>query len=369
MEDGQHAAVPDSGFQVSNLPSRWADEHQYDSEPQPNSTQDDGVRPTVTLLHMNPDPLGQLAAFNNIYRGKVNRSLAEVTDDERRQALADMQVTELKAPLEVIKMHWLVEGVDRAFTHQMVRQRTAAYGQESLRFSVMGDLMDATTLPPSLMGSKRSVVDGLLPTPEEANRRTWDDVIRYIDDAYAFLVEHGMPAEEARGLLPHATATRLHYVTDLRNFSTEAGKRLCTQAQFAWKEVFALFVDAIRNYTPDFNWLPEFQMGTEWAYAREWIKRDWVKTHRWQFEAIADSNLFAPVCYQTGKCEFNAVADRSCTIKSRVELNHSMGRPSSEWHKTGPVRITEYGTQFDSVQAISRDEWMLDPAAARKVSG
>lgn len=331
--------------------SRWADAHQYDAEPQPTATQDDGVRPTVTLLHMNPDPLGQLAAFNGIYRGKVYRSLNDVPDDERRQALADMQVTELKAPLEVIKMHWLVEGVDRAFTHQMVRQRTAVYGQESLRFSVVGDLEDATTLPPSLAGTKRSVPDDLLlPTSqEEKNRNAWDATIRRIDDTYHYLVENGMAAEEARGLLPHATATRLHYVTDLRNFSNEAGKRLCTQAQFAWREVFSLFVDAIRNYTPDFSWT-----------LLDTPKLEWERRYRWQFEAIADSGLFRPVCYQTGKCEFNAVADRSCTIKSRVTFNHDHGVLPEQWDTAQTDGMTWVTTP------INPAEWMLDPAAARK---
>ena len=125
---------------------KWADEHQYDAEPQPGATADQGVMPSVHLIHMPDDPLGVLAAQNAIYKGVVVRNLAEVTDDDRRQALDDMMKTTLQSPLEAIKMHFLFEGVDRAFTHQHVRQRTANFGQESLRFSVVGPLIDATTL-------------------------------------------------------------------------------------------------------------------------------------------------------------------------------------------------------------------------------
>lgn len=342
---------------MSNL-RKWADEHQYDAEPQPGATENNGVMPTVHLLHMQDDPLGVLAAQNGIYRGKVYRSLAEVTDDDRRQALDDMMKTTLQSPLEAIKMHWVFEGVDRAFTHQLVRQRTANYGQESLRFSVVGPLIDATTLPPELHGTERSPLhstnsesfNGLIGSREftfastdERNRAVWDWCIMQIDAAYHYLVEHGVAAEEARGLLPHATATRIHYQTDLRALMKVMGERLCTQAQFHWRTVAALVQRAVRDYTPDFSW----------AYMDDpthLISR-WEDHNRWQFELLADSGIFRPVCYQTGKCMFMASADRGCTIRERVENLGGKGIPSEQW-----------------VQFISTEEWLLNPAAARKTS-
>ena len=327
---------------------KWADEHQYDAEPQPNADPDHGVMPSVHLLHMQDDPLGVLAAQNGIYRGKVYRSLAEVTDDDRRQALDDMMKTTLQSPLEAIKMHWVFEGVDRAFTHQLVRQRTANFGQESLRFSVVGPLIDATTLPPELHGTDRSTnfdqsldvsFNKMIDHPvftfasnDERNRAVWDWCIMQIDAAYHYLVEHGIAAEEARGLLPHATATRIHYQTDLRALMKVMGERLCTQAQFHWRTVAALVQRAVREYTPDFSFMQNVPKAQE----------DWEASHRWQFELLADSGIFRPVCYQTGKCMFMASADRGCTIRARVEDN-----------------------DFDSVGTA---EWLLNPAAARKQS-
>ena len=347
---------------------KWADEHQYDAEPQPGATEHNGVMPSVHLLHMQDDPLGVLAAQNGIYVGKVFRSLAEVTDDDRKQALEDMMKTTLQSPLEAIKMHWVIEGVDRAFTHQMVRQRTANFGQESLRFSVVGALLDATTLPPQLHGTERShdvetqgetvsFADMInsheftFASQDERNRAIWDWTIVNIDYAYHYLSEHGLAAEEARGLLPHATATRLHWQTDLRALMKVMGERLCTQAQFHWRTVAALVQNAVRNYTPDFSYMEESSV-----YAAGLEVRDmWETANRWQFDLLADSGIFRPVCYQTGHCMFQASADRGCTIRERVELFASEGRPSELWGQ-GP-------------KAIHMNEWLLNPAAARNTSG
>lgn len=333
---------------------KWADEHQYDAAPQPGTTENSGVMPTVHLLHMQDDPLGVLAAQNGIYKGEVIRSLAEVTDDERRQALDDMMRTTLQSPLEAIKMHFVFEGVDRAFTHQLVRQRTANYGQESLRFAVMGPLINATTLPPQLHGTDRSIgldaatsvsFDEMMRSQQfsyanesDQNRAVWDWCIMQIDAAYHFLAEHGVAAEEARGLLPHATATRIHYQTDLRGLMKVMGERLCTQAQFHWRIVAALVRQAVRNYMPDFSWMlsgPLWHTYEEVARAQQ----QWIESHRWQFDLIADSDIFQPVCFATKKCMFMSSADRGCTIRERVERG--------------------------AFSQISPVEWLADPSAAR----
>jgi flavin-dependent thymidylate synthase len=335
--------------------------------------------PSVHLLHMQDDPLGVLAAQNGIYKGQVIRSLAEVTDDMRKLALDDMMKTTLQSPLESIKMHWLFEGVDRAFTHQHVRQRTANFGQESLRFSVVGPLIDATTLPPELHGTERTDFDGdatniafydMLGSrqfsyfkEDDRNRAVWDWAIMQIDAAYHYLVEHGIAAEEARGLLPHATATRIHYQTDLRALMKVMGERLCTQAQFHWRIVAALVREAIRNYTPDFRWAdspggPHHDIGP--------LREAWRNTNSWQFEMIADSGIFRPVCYQTGKCMFMASADRGCTIRPRVEKFAANGVPSSEWEGIGQPRYV--GNRGELGPGINPAEWLLNPAAARKTN-
>lgn len=305
---------------------RAADAAQYAREAMPDAAT---KGPTVTLLNATPDPLGSVAALCAMYQGRVVRSLSEVTDEERRTALADMMKTELNGPLEAVQFHFVLEGVDRAFTHQAVRSRASFFAQESLRFAVAEDWAHEIPLPPSLAGRAE----------DDPAVRVWRKALVSAEDQYGALIAAGMPAEEARGLLPHAITTRYHWIVDLRTLLAEAGKRTCTQAQFHWRVVFAQIAKALRHYA-------------------KYIDRPggWERDV-WQFEHIA--GLLRPVCYQKGSCGFMAQFDRGCTIRERVDANAKAGRPSSEWHLDTPY------ADPDQIKRINPREWAADPGAAR----
>jgi flavin-dependent thymidylate synthase len=350
---------------ASVLPVKWGDSQQYHAETHEHLATDlthGGVQPKVTLLSMTPQPLAAVAAMAFMYEGRVVRDLSELSRREIEEKWADVLATHLDTPLEAVQLHFLIEGVDRAFTHQLVRQRVGvAYAQESLRFAVVDDLTQATTLPPSLAGTvPAGSISSKHPDYEEAMaeerqrwRYTWDQAIGAVDDAYRALVDAGMPAEEARGLLPHATATRVVYVTNLRALKDHAGNRLCTQAQFHWRQVFAQIIQAIRNHG---------------LYNVKVPPAD-----EWQYETIADSKLFRPVCYQQGRCPFKASFDRACSIRERVDAFASLGVPSETWGETydpesgyadGPPRTGQVGGP-PYIRGIQTAEWLVNPGAAR----
>lgn len=358
--------------------ARWADEAMFTAEP---INADEG--PKVYLLWMTPDPLAAIAAPSKMYKGEVARSLRDVTHAERREYVEQLKATKLKAPYEFVKFHFLIEGVTRAFTHQMVRQRTAVYAQESLRFAVKEDMPVA--LPPSLAGTEavwrdhaahaeidtepgsveydQAMAEFMVRESEaERQRWAWDMAVEGISSKYQYLVNSGLPAEDVRGLLPHNTLTRLHYSTDLRALLDHAGNRLCTQAQFEWRLVFAKIAQAIREYNPYERLLAQFEEGgAHMAYPAA-IRRK-AEEDRWQYEAIAD--LFRPVCYQTGKCEFKANFDRACSIRGRVDKLAEHGVPSSEWGEEHSFAMEPPYGDTVIVPPIRAAEWLLDPRAAR----
>lgn len=336
---------------------KWADDFMFEAEPMPFDVQEG---PRAYLLQGTPDPLGSVAAFAAMYKGEVVRDKAHVNDEERRYYLAEMQKTKLKAPLESVNVHFMIEGVTRSFTHQMVRQRTAVYAQESLRFAVKDGIDEEVALPPSLRG---------LPA-DHPQRLLWQQTVNRIDDAYSALVDSGVPAEDARGLLPHNITTRLNYATNLRNLLDHAGNRLCTQAQFEWRMVWVRMIEAMRNYCTGHECgdghhaLPDVN-GVQFC-------------DNWQWAAI--SELFRPVCYYTGQCQFLADFDRKCSIRNRVMANAEIGRGSEEWAEeydavegnpivsgVGPKSVVR---DFDNerpvfIGAIHPAEWLLDAGAAR----
>jgi flavin-dependent thymidylate synthase len=345
---------------VSQEIERWGDKAMFEAAP--IAKQGDHVTPRVHLLWMTPDPLGAIAAMCRMYEGKPTYSLGDITDNERRHYWDQANATHLKAPLEAVKFHFFIEGVDRAFTHQMVRQRTAVYAQESMRFAVKDNLKDEASYPPSIAG---------LPKDDPA-RSFYEQTLDTIQKNYNSLISLGIPAEDARALLPHATTTRLNYVTDLRALADHAGNRLCTQAQFVWRLVFAEIVNVIRNYGSKLG----EDMGSEFgAYRDQWTEYSWD----WQFELMANSLIFRPVCFALNKCPFKASFDRACSIRNRVDAFAAAGIPSDRWeveHDTVPGNpiVAGFGPQSvvrnESgepvfIGAIKPVEWLADPAAAR----
>ena len=283
---------------------RWADAAMYESQPMLVEEDTGLVKPRVFLINATPDPLGTLAVDMRMYRGDPVYSLKEITNEERHWAWEELSKTHLNTPLEGVHLKFMIEAVTRSFTHQMVRQRVGAYYvQESLRFAVKRGLADEVAIPPS-------IVDG-----DESAQMIWETVIKHIEAAYESLVNAGIPAEDARGILPHCTTTRIIYNTNLRALFEHAGNRLCTQAQFEWRAVFLEMMKAIREYgTPH-------------------LREDW----QWKMIATPTRYTFTPICYRLGRCAFMSMLDRGCTIRERVN--------AGEWDK------------------IELDEWMASPTA------
>lgn len=203
--------------------------------------------------------------------------------------------------------------------------------QESMRFAVKTNFAGSVHKPPSLSA---------LPQDHPWNV-VWERAVGHAASAYDALIAAGMPAEEARGLVPTNISTRLHYATNLRNLLDHAGNRLCTQAQFEWRTLWLQFVQAIRADGENHYYDRPMNGGTYRANAG------------WQYDLIAD--LFRPVCYLTGKCEFAAMdLDRACKIRDRVDAFAAHNVPSSEW-----------AAPHDNLLPINPVEWLADPSAAR----
>lgn len=337
---------------------RWADEFMFEAEAISVS---DG--PKVYLLSANNDPLGSVAAAAKAYKGEFVQSLAEITDEERRYYLAEIQKTALAMPLESVNFQFRITGVTRGFTHQLVRQRTAAYSQESTRFAVKSGV--PVGLPPSIIETKPiaeraadlsvkypmwSADDCLELTERDASgadlwRDKWDEAVEKITEVYNFLVNDGMPAEDARGLLPTNLLTQVNYHTSLRGLQDHSGLRLCTQAQFEWRQVWLQIVEAIQQY----------------GHSVSYREGDEEKSSAWQFEALA--SIFKPICYQRGSCQFGAEFDRKCSIRERVQDFAAHGVPSSEWGREH--QVTDRDGKPSRLLPIHPAEFMYDEGAAR----
>jgi flavin-dependent thymidylate synthase len=275
-----------------------------------------------------------------MYRGDPIYNMQEITDEQRTWAWEELSKTRLNTPLEGVQVKFMLEAVTRSFTHQLVRQRVGAYYvQESLRFAVKKGLANETALPPSISRT------------DEGPGKIWQETVETIEAAYEGLVNAGIPAEDARGLLPHAVTTRVIYTTNLRSLFEHAGNRLCTQAQFEWRAVFMGMMKAMREFPGNQYYVPSSQR------SKNDLNRVW-RGDGWQWDIIATPTpmTFAPICYKTGKCEFMSQLDRGCSIRERVQKFHEAGVESKHWGAAG-------WSPDQDLQPIQPEEWMANPLA------
>ncbi len=115
-----------------------------------------------------------------------------------------------------------IEGVSRALTHQLVRHRLASYSQQSQRYVAMRDFPYIT--PPSLSGQ-----------PELLKR--FQTIIHEIGRVYQEFLKAGIPAEDARYLLPNACETKIVVTMNARELLHFFRLRCCRRAQW---EIHAL---------------------------------------------------------------------------------------------------------------------------------
>lgn len=371
---------------------KWADKSMFEAQAETDEI-------VVHMPSATHDPMGVIAMGALGYGGKTVTDLREISDEDRVRGLEEMAKTILAAPTEFVSMHFVIEGIHRGLTHQMVRQRTAVYVQESMRFAVKTDPARAISLPPSLEGtfSEETVlkmindmrhgqgIGGRLAhiTPDEfarlsakqRNRIRWDRAAKAVGEAYLEMIADGMPAEDARGMLPTNVKTKIQYDTKLRGFLEQMSARVSDQAQFEWRQIVRGMVMAMRDFGAANTyqlWVDADREDEYWALddliitspiqrrtlpdGREQLLM--TRTQLWQWREI--SKLILPPDFKLGRRAFGASMDRPSRIAERVEAFAQMGVPSSKWLAGSPDH---------SIPALHPDEWLLDPNSARLQAG
>lgn len=140
--------------------------------------------------------------------------------------------------LEHLPITFLVEDVSRALTHQLVRHRIASYSQESQRYCKIDTSNEDWYIYPISVDNDR--------------RLNWkyQDLMNSISKLYEDLIKSGIPAEDARMILPNATKTKIIVTFNVRSFIEQCQKRLCNKSQWEIKEMYRLMKEAIKDIYP-----------------------------------------------------------------------------------------------------------------------
>jgi len=129
-----------------------------------------------------------------------------------------------------------IEGISRACSHQLVRHRIASFSQQSQRYVANEQQFDVVT------------PDSVAEQPELAERFVAH--MQQSHELYREMLEAGVPAEDARFVLPNAAATKLVMTMNARELRHFFVLRCCRRAQWEIREMANQMLRLTRQAAP-----------------------------------------------------------------------------------------------------------------------
>lgn len=177
------------------------------------------VQPSVSILSHTEKPLETIyLAARQCYSAGSVADMEPVSREKMAELVQKCIRSGHTSVLEHVSFTFAISGVSRALSHQLVRHRMASYSQQSQRYVKVGEL--EYVCPPSLRKSKFVKRVHFLETIERAAHE------------YQLLIKCGVPAEDARFVLPNATATNIVMTMNCRALLHFFEERSCNKAQW-----------------------------------------------------------------------------------------------------------------------------------------
>jgi len=192
----------------------------------------------VQVIAHTPDPEEIVAAAARLcYSPKGATELLEnFSPDQVEKFVKKLVSLGHESPMEHVSFTFAIEGISRACSHQLVRHRVgASYSQKSQRY-VKENQFDYV-IPPSVSRNEKA-------------RNFYESAMAYAQAAYGYLLMEGVPAEDARFVLPNAAATSLVVTMNVRSLWHFFELRCCTRAQWEIRALANEMLKQVREIAP-----------------------------------------------------------------------------------------------------------------------
>lgn len=180
-------------------------------------------KPNVILLNHTPNPVRAIAVAARLCYSPLGASdLKEGMSDEACESLVkNLLASGHMSAFEHASFTFAIDNISRACTHQLVRHRVASYNQQSQRY-VTYNLRDesvATIIPDSVKENVYAL-------------EAFQKAMKAINEAYETMIDHEIPAEDARYILPNACETKIVVTMNIRELMHFFSLRCCNRAQW-----------------------------------------------------------------------------------------------------------------------------------------
>ena len=192
----------------------------------------------VQLIEYTPNPEKVVAAaarlcYPPLSANEIMDGLNEQMVESFLQKLTDMGHS---SPLEHASFTFAIEGVSRALSHQLVRHRIGvSFSQKSQRY--VKEKQFEYIVPPSIV-------------KKELLKEKYEAQMAQIQSLYNEFLQAGLPAEDARYLLPNAAETKLVVTMNARSLHHFFRLRCCNRAQWEIRAMAKQMLVEVRKVAP-----------------------------------------------------------------------------------------------------------------------
>ncbi len=165
----------------------------------------------------------------------------DVDEEKMLKLIRNVVASGHHSTIEHIQVSFAISNVSRACTHQLVRHRLMSFSQKSQRYV-----------------QEKGQFDYIIPPTIDRNPELKEKFISFmgeISNKYQEFVDAGIPAEDARFVLPNAASSSLVASLNLRELIHLANLRLCTRAQY---EIRCMVKDMCEALSKEEPWLKEY---------------------------------------------------------------------------------------------------------------
>ena len=192
----------------------------------------------VQLISHTPEPEKVVAAAARLCYSP--RSACEILEDFSDEQVANFvkKLVSLghESPMEHVSFTFAIDGVSRALSHQLVRHRVGcSYSQKSQRY-VKEKQFEYIT-PPKIAKDPETLAK-------------FEKAMADAQKVYEELLDAGVPAEDARFVLPNAAETKFVLTMNVRSLWHFFELRCCTRAQWEIRALANEMLKQVREVAP-----------------------------------------------------------------------------------------------------------------------
>src|SRR5512143_2166401 len=223
----------------------------------------------VKLIDYAKAPLEKLyAAFRTCYSSESPIEIWQKIESEKisrekiREFIGERLKTGHASPLEQVVFWFGISGVSRSLSHQFVRHRIGiSFEQQSQRYVKFKE--DRLEYVRPRTWEKAGLAD------------EYDRLMAEVSRVYFRALEKGIPAEDARFVLPNAAPTNFQVMVNFTELLHIADLRLCWRAQWEIRHMVALMRREVLRAVPEIGGYLQPKCGDRrMGYCDEPVK-DW----------------------------------------------------------------------------------------------